>query len=152
MSSISVSEQAVDVVVIGAGLSGLRTALRLQAAGLSCAVVEAIDRVGGKTLTLPSKKNGPGVNDLGAAWINDTTQSEIYKLAQRYGLQGEIQMDQGNDVWEHGDGVVLSPHGVLPVRSLLLTSAYSDYAFHADMKLLVDSVDRGRTGCIGPSH
>lgn len=111
-----------DVVVIGAGLSGLRAALLIQAAGFSCAVVEAIDRVGGKTLSLPSKKSGPGVNDVGAAWINDTTQSEMYTLVQKYGLQGEVQMDSGNDVWEHDDGVILSPHGVLPVSlfSLLL--------------------------------
>lgn len=103
------------MVVIGAGLSGLRAALLIQAAGFSCAVIEAIDRVGGKTLTLPSKKSGPGVNDVGAAWINDTTQTEMYKLLQKYGLQGEVQMDSGKDVWEHDGGVILSPHGVLPV-------------------------------------
>jgi monoamine oxidase len=116
MSSVSATRESVDVVVIGAGLSGLRAALLIQAAEFSCAVVEAIDRVGGKTLSLPSKKSGPGVNDLGAAWINDTTQSEMYQLVQKYGLQGEIQMDRGNDVWELDEGVILSPHGVLPVR------------------------------------
>ena len=122
MDSVSVTRESVDVVVIGAGLSGLRAALTIQEKGFSCAVVEAIDRVGGKTLTLPSKKCGAGVNDVGASWINDTTQSEMYKLVKQYGLQGEVQMDSGNDVWEHGDGVVLSPHGVLPVdlSSLLL--------------------------------
>ncbi|KAJ5539646.1 flavin-containing amine oxidase [Penicillium frequentans] len=134
MDSNSVTRESVDVVVIGAGLSGLRAALIIQAAGFSCTVVEATDRVGGKTLTLPSKKNGPGVNDLGAAWINDTTQSEMFKLVQHYGIQTEIQMDRGNDVWVHDDEVTLSPHGVLPVsfsvvyyhpmktRSLALTS------------------------------
>lgn len=110
----SVTRESVDVVVIGAGLSGLRAALNIQAAGLSCAVVEATDRVGGKTLTLPSKKNGPGVND--------TTQSEMFKLVQHYGLQTEVQMDRGNDVWVHDDGVTLSPHGVLPVRFSLFLS------------------------------
>ncbi|KAJ5663219.1 flavin-containing amine oxidase [Penicillium longicatenatum] len=63
----SLTPKSVDVVVIGAGLSGLRAALNIQTAGFSCAVVEATDRVGEKTLTLPSKKNGPDVNDLGAA-------------------------------------------------------------------------------------
>lgn len=76
------SSKTVDVVVIGAGLSGLRAALGVQAAGLSYAVVEAIDRVGGKTLTVPSKKSGPGVNDVGAAWINDTTQSKFINLSR----------------------------------------------------------------------
>ncbi|KAK4183585.1 hypothetical protein QBC35DRAFT_507801 [Podospora australis] len=37
-----------DVVVIGACLSGLQAAVNIQPAGLSCAVLEAIDRVGGK--------------------------------------------------------------------------------------------------------
>ncbi|KAJ5541108.1 hypothetical protein N7494_006184 [Penicillium frequentans] len=115
MNSNPVIRESVDVVVIGAGLSGLRAALNIQAAGLSCSVVEATDRVGGKTLTLPSKKSGPGVNDLGAAWINDTTQSEMFKLVQHYGLQTEVQMDRGNDVWVHDDEVTLSPHGVLPL-------------------------------------
>lgn len=87
MDSSSVTRESVDVVVIGAGLSGLRAALNIQAVGSSCAVVEATDRVGGKTLTLPSKKNGPGVNDLGAAWINDTTQSEMFKLVEHMGFR-----------------------------------------------------------------
>ncbi|KAB8271284.1 hypothetical protein BDV30DRAFT_250105 [Aspergillus minisclerotigenes] len=109
------SSKTVDVVVIGAGLSGLRAALGVQAAGLSYAVVEAIDRVGGKTLTVPSKKSGPGVNDVGAAWINDTTQSEIYKLVQKYGLQVETQEIPGHDIFQGPEGCVLLKHGELPV-------------------------------------
>ncbi|OGE47994.1 hypothetical protein PENARI_c034G02123 [Penicillium arizonense] len=109
----SASPTAVDVVVVGAGLSGLREALAIQAVGLSRAVVEATDRVGGKTPTLQSKKVGPGVNDLGAAWINDTSQSEMHKLVQRYRLQTVAQMDTGLDVHLHGDEVVMCPHGVL---------------------------------------
>ena len=153
MNSSSVIRESVDVVVIGAGLSGLRAALNIQAAGLSCAVVEATDRVGGKTLTLPSKKSGRGVNDLGAAWINDTTQSEIFKLVQHYELQTEIQMDRGRDVWVHDDGVILSPHGVLPVRLyLFLQGTYEVLISGADMKSAVLLVDRGRTDCLGSSH
>jgi monoamine oxidase len=115
MTPSSALSTAVDVVVVSAGLGGLRAALAIQAAGLSCAVVEATNRVGGKTLTLQSKKAGPGVNDLGAAWINNTSQSEMYKLVQRYGLQTVVQMDTGLDVHLHGDEVVVCPHGVLPV-------------------------------------
>ncbi|OGM49776.1 flavin-containing amine oxidase [Aspergillus bombycis] len=113
--SNSGSSKTVDVVVIGAGLSGLRAALGVQAAGFSYAVVEATDRVGGKTLTVPSKKSGPGVNDVGAAWINDTTQSEIYKLVQKYGLQVETQAIPGHDIFQSPEGCVLFKHGELPV-------------------------------------
>ena len=40
-----------DVIVVGAGLSGLRTATRLLAEGVDVRVLEARDRVGGRTLT-----------------------------------------------------------------------------------------------------
>ena len=51
-----------DVVVIGAGLSGLQTAVNIQAAGYSCVVLEAIDRVGGKVLSIKSSSNSHSVD------------------------------------------------------------------------------------------
>lgn len=107
----------VDVLVIGAGLSGLQAAQRVKAAGLTCAVVEATDRVGGKTLTVPSKRQGPGLNDVGAAWINDTTQSEMFKLFQKYAIDGEIQRAKGISLAQLPDGSAVSfPYGELPVN------------------------------------
>lgn len=105
-----------DVLVIGAGLSGLQVAQLLQAAGVSCHVLEATNRVGGKTKSVPSKKHGPGMNDVGAAWINDTSQSEMFKLFQRYNIQGEVQLAEGNVIHELGEGLhVVLPYGVSPV-------------------------------------
>jgi monoamine oxidase len=57
-------------------LSGLQAALDVQKAGLSYVVREARDRVGGK-----------GVVDLGAAWLNEVTQPQIYTLAKKYGIE-----------------------------------------------------------------
>lgn len=99
-----------DVVVIGAGLSGLQAAHVVKAAGLTVCVLEATGRVGGKTLTMQSTERG--FNDLGAAWINDTNQSEMFKLYQRYGMETEIQRACGNDVAQLTDGTVLKmPYG-----------------------------------------
>ncbi len=44
---------AVDVCVIGAGFAGLAAAHAVKAAGKSVLVLEARDRVGGRTFTIP---------------------------------------------------------------------------------------------------
>lgn len=103
-----------DVVVIGAGLSGLQAAQSARAAGLKVCVVEATNRVGGKTFSVHSSEKG--FNDLGAAWINDTNQSEMFKLFQRYEIDGLIQRACGDDVALLKNGLVIKkPYGQLLV-------------------------------------
>ena len=86
-----------DVVVIGAGLSGLQAAYTAQQAGLSTVVLEARDRVGGKVWTVPLA-SGRGSVDLGAAWINDSLQPRIWAYAQRFGLKVVKQRLEGQAV------------------------------------------------------
>ncbi|KAL4995598.1 flavin-containing amine oxidase [Aspergillus recurvatus] len=85
-----------DVIIVGAGLSGLQAASILHSAGLKIAVLEATHRVGGKVRTVQSTVNG--FNDLGATWINDSNQAEMFKLFQRFGLEGEVQRVGGDDI------------------------------------------------------
>lgn len=94
----------VDVVVVGAGLSGLKAAYEVQKKGYSCAVVEARDRVGGKTWSVD--RNDEKFVDLGAAWINDTNQSEVFGLAQALGLKTVTQNTTGNVVQQDINGAV----------------------------------------------
>jgi len=103
--------QNFDVVVVGAGISGLRAATLIQQAGLSCIVLEAMCRVGGKTL---SREASPscGKIDLGAAWINDTSQKEMYALAQEFGFDLIKQRACGLSIHQSADGGVTSlPYG-----------------------------------------
>lgn len=93
--------ETVDVVVVGAGLSGLQAAVDLQKAGLSVKVIEARDRVGGKTWSRPAQGS---VCDVGAAWINDTNQSKMFALAQRFGLDTVEQNTEGSIVCDVGIG------------------------------------------------
>lgn len=97
--------QTCDVVVVGAGLSGLQAAHDIQKAGLSCVVLEARDRVGGKTLSLDPSGKG-GALDVGAAWINDTNQSHVFALAKSFGLETVVQNTKGAVVQEDLDGSV----------------------------------------------
>ncbi|EED17440.1 mao-B, putative [Talaromyces stipitatus ATCC 10500] len=107
--------KTVDVVVVGAGLSGLKAAYEVQRAGYSCAVVEARDRVGGKTWSV--NQDLAGFVDVGAAWINDTNQSEIFALVQALGLKTVIQNTTGNIVQEDIDGTVSQfPYSTVPKK------------------------------------
>jgi monoamine oxidase len=75
--------ERVDVVVVGAGLSGLCAARRLRAQGASVVVVEARDRVGGRTRT---EQIGLGTFDVGGQWIGPG-QKRVHALANELGIQ-----------------------------------------------------------------
>lgn len=110
----SAKQQQVDVVIIGAGLAGLAAAEHVRRAGLSCVVLEARDRVGGKTWSAPLAK-GDGVIDLGAAWINDTNQSRMIALARRFGAELIEQNTTGQCALQDFEGQVSEfPYGELP--------------------------------------
>ena len=85
-----------DVVVVGAGLSGLCAARKLRARGISVAVVEARDRVGGRTRT---EQIGQGTFDLGGQWIGPE-QPRVRALANELGIQTFPTHTKGKKVLE----------------------------------------------------
>ncbi len=73
-----------SVIVVGAGLAGLAAARILVAAGIDVTVVEARDRVGGRTESGVTADGTP--IELGGQWIGPT-QNRMYELVDELGLE-----------------------------------------------------------------
>lgn len=74
------------VLIVGAGLSGLVTAVEVQKAGHEALVLEARPRVGGRVFTLREGLEDGQFADVGAEIIYPG-QDHIAELCSRYGLQ-----------------------------------------------------------------
>ncbi|XP_035693121.1 amine oxidase [flavin-containing] B-like [Branchiostoma floridae] len=73
-----------DVVVVGAGISGLCAAKLLHETGLDVQVLEAQDRVGGRTYTVSHPSSGYA--DLGGAYVG-AGQDRILRVAKELDLK-----------------------------------------------------------------
>lgn len=104
----------VDVAIIGAGFSGLQSALDVHHAGLSLAVIEAQDYIGGKSLTT-NLSSASGIVELGPTWINNITQPKVQALVDRYDLAVSEQYLGGLSVVHRPDaGAWTSTYGDFP--------------------------------------
>ena len=74
-----------DVLVLGAGMAGLGAARVLQDAGIPVTVIEARDRIGGRTHTSHLWPDLPV--DMGASWIHGTKGNPLTALAKELGLK-----------------------------------------------------------------
>jgi monoamine oxidase len=100
----------VDAVVVGAGLAGLAAARALTARGASVAVLEARDRVGGRTL---NHDIGDGkVVEVGGQWIGPG-QDRLAALARELGVETFPTYATGHNLLEYG-GSVRRYRGTIP--------------------------------------
>ena len=81
---------SVDVIIIGAGLSGLTTAYELKKAGVSFRILEARDRCGGRILTL----YGLPPVEMGATWFGQK-HIHLKALLEELEISSFVQRDPG---------------------------------------------------------
>jgi monoamine oxidase len=74
----------VEVLVLGAGMAGLGAARALADGGAEVTVIEARDRIGGRTHTSHLWPDLPV--DMGASWIHGTEGNPLTALARKVGL------------------------------------------------------------------
>jgi monoamine oxidase len=93
------AEASWDVVIIGAGVSGLSAASELRKSGLSILILEARDRVGGRAYT----RNEPDLSapiELGAEFIHGRV-PETFELLHEV---GKAALDTSGAHWTLRDG------------------------------------------------
>ncbi|GGB43560.1 hypothetical protein GCM10011316_14460 [Roseibium aquae] len=100
-----------DVLIVGAGLSGLALAAALRAGGRELAVLEARGRAGGRVLSA-------GGYDLGPAWIWPH-QHRILRLARDLGLRTFEQHSAGRLIFENAQGAVRRDLDMAPMAGAL---------------------------------
>ena len=101
--------ETTDVLVLGAGVSGLAAAARLAQAGCTVRVLDARDRVGGRVLT---RRGGPWPVpvDLGAEFVQGRIPA-LFALAQQAGLP---VVELGGARWRSHGGQLARSDEFLP--------------------------------------
>lgn len=120
-----------DVIVIGAGASGLEAAHQLVAAGRSVIVLEAHDRVGGR---LKGEDLAGRRIDAGGQWIG-IRHSVLLEEGERLGIPTYKQYDSGSTVLQLLGKVTLAKGGVPKIGILgLLELARLQRLWDRDMR------------------
>ena len=112
-----------NVMVVGAGISGVAAARTLTLAGYNVTVLEARNRVGGRMWTDRTTLSIPA--DLGAGWIHGSVGNPLTDLATRYSVQYAIVDKNSNQLYDvNGNNISSSDPDALYSSILSSVLAY----------------------------
>lgn len=99
--------KSVDVVIIGAGMAGIKAAADLSEAGLSIAVLEGQGRLGGRLYT--DRASGSRPYELGCSWFHQSLDNPLLKLVLDEKLNIRPEYDDVGPAFFDNDGPI-DPH------------------------------------------
>lgn len=103
-----------DVIVVGAGFSGLAAALELKKKGKRVLVVEARDRVGGRVYSFHSPGKYKHINVDGGAEFVGEPQIKMMELVKRYGINVADTPNTGKNIyWRRDQKQLFDANGIL---------------------------------------
>ncbi|WP_035336734.1 NAD(P)/FAD-dependent oxidoreductase [Dokdonia sp. PRO95] len=117
------------VIIIGAGLSGLLTAYRLQKQGIPYTVLEARSRIGGRIHTLYNEEQAPV--EMGATWFGDY-HTEVVSLLEELNISRFKQ---------HMDATVFyEPVGSNGAQQIEIPPQAASYRIAGGTSALIDAI------------
>lgn len=126
-----------DIIIIGAGLSGIYSASILNKLGYKVKILEARDRIGGRIYTI---KDGNNSIDLGGQWIS-STQLRVMNIIRQLGLEYFDQYHTGKHIMNFNNQIkiydtnisnISNVHMVEIIKKLNLMSTQLDNYKHLD--------------------
>jgi monoamine oxidase len=98
------------VVVVGAGLAGMRATEHLRAAGCEVVLIEAGHRPGGRVRTVRDAFLGGQYSESGAEWV-DSVHTRVLAELDRFGIERLGAGEQWTTIrrWLHHNGRLMSP-------------------------------------------
>jgi monoamine oxidase len=129
-----------DVIVVGAGLSGLCAARQLVAHGVSCVVLEASNRVGGRMVRRSVIEGG--WIDLGGQWVGPT-QTALLALARSLRISHFDSYTAGENVlYFAGKRSTYTGSGDFsPGSNVTIADLIAAQALSAELERLADTVN-----------
>jgi len=98
-----------QIIILGAGLSGLTTAYQLKKAGIQSIILEARDRVGGRIFSINNNSIAP--LEMGATWLGK-------KHTSLNNLLKELNLESYKQVM--GDHAIYEPFSLSPPQLVVL--------------------------------
>jgi monoamine oxidase len=84
----------IDLAIVSAGAAGISAARESLERGLTCVVLEASDRIGGRASTVDWKDHAL---DLGATWLHSADRNPLVPLAEKLG----VTIDRAPTPWRN---------------------------------------------------